>query len=362
MSSKKQTFLHGAALLTLATAVVKVIGALYKIPLNAIIGEKGFGYFNTAYYIYSVLLLISTAGLPVAASRMISQASALGHTNQVRRVYQSAKILYLSLGGISSILMFVFSRQLAAFQQQPDAWAAIAALAPCAFLACLLSTYRGFFQGQGNMIPTSVSEVIEASGKLVVGIPMALVILKLTNSVALAAAGAILGVLSGSLVASLYMGVLHRKEYAAMEPSEEVPDRFGKVIRDLLAIAVPITIGSAGLQAMYLLETHLYMGQLLTYSTQAQADTMKGVYDMALTVYNMPGALTAPIIISVIPAITAHLTQQNGAQVRATEESAARVTSLIALPCAVGLTALGQPVMALLGGYAQERLPWRGPA
>ena len=206
MSSKKQTFLHGAALLTLATAVVKVIGALYKIPLNAIIGEKGFGYFNTAYYIYSVLLLISTAGLPVAASRMISQASALGHTNQVRRVYQSAKILYLSLGGVSSILMFVFSRQLAAFQQQPDAWAAIAALAPCAFLACLLSTYRGFFQGQGNMIPTSVSEVIEASGKLVVGIPMALVILKLTNSVALAAAGAILGVLSGSLVASLYMG------------------------------------------------------------------------------------------------------------------------------------------------------------
>lgn len=360
MSSKKQTFLHGAALLTLATAVVKVIGALYKIPLNAIIGEKGFGYFNTAYYIYSVLLLISTAGLPVAASRMISQASALGHTNQVRRVYQSAKILYLSLGGVSSILMFVFSRQLAAFQQQPDAWAAIAALAPCAFLACLLSTYRGFFQGQGNMIPTSVSEVIEASGKLVVGIPMALVILKLTNSVALAAAGAILGVLSGSLVASLYMGVLHRKEYAAMEPSEEVPDRFGKVIRDLLAIAVPITIGSAGLQAMYLLETHLYMGQLLTYSTQAQADTMKGVYDMALTVYNMPGALTAPIIISVIPAITAHLTQQNGAQVRATEESAARVTSLIALPCAVGLTALGQPVMALLGGYAQERLPLAG--
>ena len=90
MSSKKQTFLHGAALLTLATAVVKVIGALYKIPLNAIIGEKGFGYFNTAYYIYSVLLLISTAGLPVAASRMISQASALGHTNQVRRVFQSA--------------------------------------------------------------------------------------------------------------------------------------------------------------------------------------------------------------------------------------------------------------------------------
>ena len=82
-SSKKQNFLHGAALLAIATAVVKLIGALYKLPLNEVIGKAGYGYFMTAYDIYSVLLMISTAGLPVAMSRMISQASALGHYNQV---------------------------------------------------------------------------------------------------------------------------------------------------------------------------------------------------------------------------------------------------------------------------------------
>ena len=103
-TSKKQNFLQGAALLALATAVVKVIGALYKLPLNAIIGEKGFGYFYTAYDIYNVLLLISTAGLPVAVSKMISEANALGHYNQVRREYNTSRIIFLSLGFISSTL------------------------------------------------------------------------------------------------------------------------------------------------------------------------------------------------------------------------------------------------------------------
>ena len=92
---KKQSFLHGTALLAMATAIVKVIGALYKLPLNAIIGPEGFGYFNTAYDIYNVLLMISTAGLPVAMSRMISQASSLGHYRQVRKIYNTAKGIFL---------------------------------------------------------------------------------------------------------------------------------------------------------------------------------------------------------------------------------------------------------------------------
>ena len=100
--SKKQSFLHGAALLAMATIIVKVIGAFYKIPLKMIIGDQGFGYFNTAYNIYAVLLLISTAGLPIAMSRLISHANALGNYNQVRRVYATARGIFLGLGVVSS--------------------------------------------------------------------------------------------------------------------------------------------------------------------------------------------------------------------------------------------------------------------
>lgn len=359
-SSKKQTFLHGAALLTIAAAIVKVIGALYKIPLNAIIGEQGFSYFNTAYQIYSVLLLISTAGLPVAVSRMISQAASLGHYNQVRRVYNAARAIFLGLGLVSSLLMIAFCHQLAAFEKQPDAWAAIACLGPCAFLVCLLSTYRGFFQGQSNMIPTAVSEVIEAICKLLVGIPAALIIYKATGKLSYAAAGAILGVTIGSLVGAVYTSLCFRKEYQVLPVTKETPWPYGSVMKSLLSIAVPITIGSAGLQSMYLLETNLFMGQLLRANTQAQADTMKGIYDMALTIYNMPCSLITPITISIIPAITAHLTQCNKEGVLSTEESAARVTALIAMPCAVGLFLLGEPVMGLLGGYSGDNLVLAG--
>ena len=161
-SQKKQNFLQGTALLAMATAIVKVIGALYKIPLNAIIGEQGFGYFNTAYEIYNVLLMVSTAGLPVAMRRMISQASSLKRYNQVRRSYNTARGIFLGLGITGSLLMTVFCRQLAEFQNQPDAWAAIGCLGPAVLLICIMSTFRGFFQGQSNMLPTSASQVLEA--------------------------------------------------------------------------------------------------------------------------------------------------------------------------------------------------------
>ena len=124
--TKKQSFLHGTALLALATAMVKVIGALYKIPLNAIIGEQGFGYFNTAYQIYNVLLMISTAGLPVAMSRMISQASSLGNYRQVRKVYTVCRTIFLVLGLVSAALMAGLSGVLAKAMGQPNAQPSIA--------------------------------------------------------------------------------------------------------------------------------------------------------------------------------------------------------------------------------------------
>ena len=222
-SQKKQNFLQGTALLAMATAIVKVIGALYKIPLNAIIGEQGFGYFNTAYEIYNVLLMISTAGLPVAMSRMISQASSLKHYNQVRRIYNTARGIFLGLGITGTLLMTLFCRQLAQFQNQPDAWAAIGCLGPCVLLICIMSTYRGFFQGQSNMLPTSISQVLEAVVKLVVGIGLAVLFLKTTDSVALAAGGAILGVTMSCLVSSVYLWSKFRPSYAKLAPVRRPP-------------------------------------------------------------------------------------------------------------------------------------------
>ncbi len=356
--NKKQNFLHGAALLALATAAVKIIGALYKIPLKMVIGDKGFGYFGSAYQIYSVLLMISTAGLPVAMSRMISEASTLGKHRQVRRVYTTARAIFLGLGVVSTVLMMVFCHQLAEFMEQPDAWAAILFLGPCALLMGFMSTYRGFFQGQGDMRPTSISQVLEAVCKLIVGLGAALLVLKATNSIPLAAGGAILGVTISCLLSSVYLWGKVRPAYRDMPEGTDVPLSMGATAKGLLAIAVPITIGSAGLQLLTVLETRLYMGQLLNANglTQDAADTLKGIYDMAQNIFNMPCAFIVPIAISVLPAIASSLTLKNHQEVKNTEESAARITALISLPCSVGLAVLARPIMALLGGYSGEKL------
>jgi len=356
MSEKKQNFLQGTALLAMATAVVKVIGALYKIPLNAIIGKQGFGYYSTAYEIYAVLLMISTAGLPVAMSRMISEVSALGKNNQVRRVYTTARTIFLILGISGSLLMTVFCRELAAFQNQPDAWAAIGCLGPCMLFICIMSTYRGFFQGQSNMLPTSISQVLEAVVKLVVGIALALILLKTTGQVSLAAGGAILGVTASCLVSSIYLGNRFRKSYGKLEKSDDVPDSFGATAKRLLTIAIPITLGSAGLQILTALETKIYMGRLLGMMSQDAADIQRGIYSMTQTIFNMPCSFITPITISIIPAITAQLTLRNLKEAKATEESAIRVMGLMSMPCAFGLAVAAEPVTALLGGYTGEDL------
>ena len=106
-TSKKQNFLQGAALLAIATAIVKLIGALYKLPLNMAIGAEGYSYFITAYDIYAVMLLVSTAGLPVAVSRMVSEAATLGHYNRVRQIYRTARGIFVGLGILSTLLMVV---------------------------------------------------------------------------------------------------------------------------------------------------------------------------------------------------------------------------------------------------------------
>lgn len=354
---KKQNFLHGTVLLTVATIAVKMLGLLYKIPMNYIIGEEGFGYFNTAYEIYNVLLLVSTAGLPVAMSRKISNACSLHDYNQVRRIYATARGIFLGLGVVGSLLMTVFCRQLAAFQNQPDAWAAIGLLGPCVLLICIMSTYRGFFQGQSNMIPTSVSQVIEAIVKLVVGIAAAMFVIHKTNSIPLAAGGAILGVTVSCMVSSVYLWAYFRKFSNSLPQTEDVPLSYWETAKGLMVIAIPITVGSAGLQVLTVLETKIYMGQLLALGmTQREADITRGIYGMTQTIFALPCSLISPITISIIPAITACLTLEKEDEARKTAEAGARVAGLLSMPCAVGLIVLAEPITALLGGYTGEKL------
>ena len=169
MTRGKQSFLGGAALLTVTMLVTKAIGALYKIPLGNLLDEQGMNYFYAAYNIYNLLLMLSTAGLPLALSRLVSQAEALGWVNRRRRIVSVAFWLFLLLGLLSSGLMFFLAGDLAGWMHNTRAEDAIRVLSPAVLCVCLVSVIRGYTQGMGDMRPTAASEVIESASKLVVG-------------------------------------------------------------------------------------------------------------------------------------------------------------------------------------------------
>lgn len=368
---QKQSFLGGAAVLALATAIVKVIGAFYKIPLQRIIGETGYGFFSTAYDVYSVLLMISTTGLPVAMSRMISEAQALGRTAQIRRIHSVAFRVFLTLGLIGTAGMSLFCVQLATWCGQKDAWFAVLCLSPAVLFMCITSSYRGFFQGQGNMRPTSLSQVSEAICKLVIGLAASYGIMRyfsangttateagLTKAYSWAAGGAILGVTTGCLVAMVMLSCMHRRAVKGLQGGNSQVKSRKSTLKQLLAIAIPITIGAAGLQIISLIDTMVYMYRLKGAAgfSQEEANAMKGIYNFCQTIFNLPCSFISPLIVSIIPALTEHITMKNRRGERIVTESSLRVMSLITMPCAVGLAVLPGPIYQLLASHNESSL------
>ena len=364
-ASRKQSFLQGVAVLTAATIIVKLLGFIYKVPLQNILQERGFGYFNTAYDVYNVLLMISTTGLPVAVSRMISQAQALENYAQIRKIYSVSMKVFLTIGVIGTLVMLVFCKPLSVMvTTNENSWAAIAALSPCVLLICIVSAHRGFFQGQSNMTPTSVSQVYEAMIRVAFGLGGAYLMLKKTGSLVYVAAGGIFGVTAGCIVAVVYLRIQFGKSNQILRQGGGEAKSTRQTMKELLVIAIPITLGSAGLQIINLFDTMIYMRRLtgaLAWSSDA-ADTAKGIYNFCQTIFNLPCSLITPITISIIPTVTAALTKSNTAGARHTEESAVRTMSLIAMPCAVGLAVLSEPIIRLLArNYGPESVATAAP-
>lgn len=362
---KKQSFLQGAGILALATVAVKIIGAIYKIPLNNILGKEGYGTFTQAYVIYSWLLVISTAGLPVAMSRMIAKAQSEGNNAQIQRIYTAALNVFLMLGLGGCIGMMLLSKQLAALLGDSNAAPSILALGPAVLFVCINSAFRGYFQGQSNMTPTGVSQVIEAACKLVVGIALAQIFLNSTNDISKATAGAILGVTVGSVLAFFYLaGQYHKKSTELLRRNYSKPtSTLRATMKELLSIAIPITLGSAGLETISVIDTSMVMHRLVGSAGFAEdtARGLRGIYGSAQTLFNLPGALVLPFSISIIPAITACLTRRDRRGALRVENSAIRIMTLLILPCGVGLGVLAKPIMTLLyTSYTPEDLQMGG--
>ena len=395
-TQKKRSFYGAAAILTVGTIIVKIIGALYKIPLTALLPDEAYGDFNGAYNIYTFFLTISTAGLPVALSKTVSETNTLGRYNQKERVFRVAFRAFLFMGIFSFLCMSLFSQQVASYGLKNDkAVYAVQALSLAVLCTCCCSAFRGYAQGHMNMVPTAVSQIIEALSKLFLGLALALAILH--SSIQpddlrerLSAVGALAGVSIGSVLSVLYLARNHfRTKRQERVRSDDVPDPDRDILSRLLKLAIPITLSSCTLSIVNLIDTNLVSGQLQSVFTAIQggltgvensvmnifpkaveifqknvalaadptlgvdpildsARGLYGIYSKTMSIYNLPFNLMVPLTACIIPGVSACIARKDRLGAKKVTESAMRISAMIALPCGFGLLALGGPIMNLL--------------
>lgn len=349
--NSKQNYLHGAAIMAAGVVVIKILGAIYKIPLGNILGDEGYGYFSVAYNIYNVFLTMATAGMPVALSRMISEADTLGRPMQVRKIFRVAWLTFAVFGLLLGLVMFLFPTELAGMLNNVRAAQSIWALSPALVLVYLTSTYRGYAQGMSNMKPTTVSQILEVVGKVSVGLVLAWSFTRAGKGLPVASAGAIFGVTAGGAFALIYISLYKHRHYPDKPVADpDVSDSAGRILGTLLRISIPIALGSSVLSIINLIDTKLIMYRLQTalgYS-ETYANVLYGVYGKVQTLYNLPAAFVTPMTISIVPAIASMVVQKKFDQGHAVAESALRISAVVAMPMGIGLAVLSEPIVNVL--------------
>lgn len=351
MISKRPSLLSGVGLLTLSSLMVKVMGLFYRIPLLELLGTEGMGYFNTAYELYALLCVLSTAGLPVAMSILISALEAEGRRGEIRRVFWVALALFGGVGCLGTGLLLGGARYLAILLGSPLSVACIRGVAPTVFLICLSSAFRGYFQGRGRMLPTAVSQVMEAGGKLLLGLAFAGVAVARGEALPVVAAYAVSGLTVGTGLSVLYL-LWHKALRDRREAVPPAPASPSPVLRPLLGIAVPITLSSGLISLTRCVDVALIQHRLQTVGyTSAEATALYGCYStLVIPIFNLLPSLTTAVAFSATPALSGAM--KRGAAglpaLRQTATLALGVTLLPAIPGALGVSVFAKDILTLL--------------
>lgn len=349
----KENFVKGAAILSISGLIVKILGAIYKIPLTSLIGTEGVGYYQPAYNVYNLLLAVSLTGFPTAIARLVSEKRALNNYKGAYQVYNVSLWAMFIIGILSSVLVFAFAKPIVNFMGFPGSYYSMVALVPALLIIPVVSAYRGFFQGTQNMMPFALSQLVEQLFRVIAGFALAYYLVKL--SLDKAAAGATFGASIGSIVALLvvFLFFVRRKKltlYEIENSDNNSLDTAKNVIRNLLIIAIPITIGASIAPLMGNVDTYFVSNRLaaLGYTDSQIADLYGQLSGMAHSLINFPQAFSTAISISLIPVMTDAFVRKDKLRLNQTADMGAKLSLVIALPCGVGMFMLAEPIMALL--------------
>ena len=368
-NSASKLFFTGVFVLTIANVLVKAVGLVSKIVLNRVVGSIGAGYYSSAYEIYAYLYVISTAGLPVALSILVSRCRARGRFKEAKKIFEISFMVFLVIGLIFSSLMIVFSDQIADFIGAPQTSLCIVSIAPTMLFVCLSSCMRGYFQGYQLMQPTGISQLIEATCKVGIGVAFSFWAKKQGFPDYKVAAYTILGVTVGVLLGMIYLYIkklffqdkTYNLEYSAFENDEIRSNR--DILKELFKIAIPITLSSSVLSLTTIIDTLMVQNRLLSSGmNEIAVRVYYGDYtSLVISMFNLPTIFFYPIASALVPLISATKEQGDEAKNEKIRSMSLKVITLISMPCAIGLGVFSYPILDLLmfkEASVERAAPW----
>ena len=404
----QHNLLSGALILMVSTVMVKVIGAIFKIPLGNLIGMTGMGYYSAAYDIYAPIYTIAMAGLPIAVSKLVAESVAKGRFRDARSLLKVAKRTFFVTGLIGFLIIAVVAYPFTHYVTgAKDSVYSMLVVAPSMLFCCLMSCYRGYYEGVRNMNPTAVSQVIEALGKLVFGMALAYFIIKngiseynstgyvygelitdpgkIIDNVFLgqvyenvfnatlpyAAAGAIGGVTLGTVVGAIFL-ILRDKIYGDGITEQELENSIpalpdSKNFKRLMMFALPVVLGALAQNMASLVDLATVQRQLSTalnanssalVASHGQAlatvplkDVTSNLYGCykggAYSFYNLIPTITSMIGVSALPSLATAWAQEDKKMTKYNIEAVLRIVSIIALPVGLGISALSREILTI---------------
>ncbi len=393
---KKQSLLNGAMVLSMAVIVVKIISVFFKIYMTYAISFEGRAYYATAYNIYTPIYSIALAGLPTAVSRMVAEYAAKERFKDVRTLMKASNQLFVAMGIICTVLVLLLAYPYALSVNMLNAIPAILTLAPSMFFCCVMSSYRGYYQGMRNMTPSAMSQIYEAAGKLIFGfvainlvtagvIPFLDKIPVLSNVVsdtvsAYAAAGAIAGVTIGAIFSFLYLFIRYRSKKDGISEAELLasPESLpAKTLRkQLLSLSVPMATSAIVSNVTTLIDNWTVQNRLqyvldefpslfnsefadvvqtlgFTATTELK-DYLFGAYDTVLEFKNLVPTFTITLGLSALPVLREMWMNRDEKGIKTSVESVVRMTLMIAFPAGIGLAVLSEDVLSLFYGLSEK--------
>lgn len=365
--SGETRMISGVMLLTVSTLICKIIGLLFKIPIINIVGIDGMAYFSSAYNIYMLMNSIAAAGLPVALSILVSRNRACGNYSNLTKIFNISMCLFLVLGLAGTAVLYFGAESYSIAIGMDGSSAAVKAIAPTLLFICISGAIRGYFQGYEIMFPTAISQIIEAVGKLALGVGFASYCVNIGMNSSKTAAAAVTGLSSGVLISVIYL-IIHlfifkKKQKFRCELDLCNSESNRKILYDLFVIAFPITLSSCITSLTSLADTALITNRLVYggFSTDAAVSLYSSYTNLAIPLFNLPPALITSIGISLIPTLSSSIAKGDEIESKKTFSVALRLCCMLALPASAGLAVFAKPILLLLYPSEVEACTFAAP-